>query len=140
MQFIKLLFRAKVNPNLADKNGNTAFHLHVHTVSMLKEFRLAGADFLLKNDQGQLAHHLATSRNQSRLVSYILSFQSDQKAVINFVDSAGNSALFYAVKLFVDSLQGDTNQGKVSAELQKKRDRDLKSKTLKKPTWSNWPI
>ena len=73
LEMIRLmLHRVKVNPNLTDQNGNTACHLHVHTVQMAKEFNQAGADFGIANQLGQRATHLATGRNQSRLVSFML--------------------------------------------------------------------
>jgi len=97
-----MLHRLKVNPNLSDQNGNTACHLHAHTVQVLKEFNAAGADFGIANHLGQQPQHLAAGRNQSRLVTYML---STLIANINSIDYDGESVLFYAVRLFIDRLK-----------------------------------
>ena len=106
LEMIRLmLHRVKVNPNLTDQNGNTACHLHVHTVQMAKEFNQAGADFGIANQLGQRAMHLATGRNQSRLVSYMLT----ETGNINQTDHNGESILFYAVRLFIHRLTSSTD-------------------------------
>ncbi|XP_061393787.1 nuclear factor NF-kappa-B p110 subunit [Musca vetustissima] len=98
--YIRPLLSLGCNPNVQDKNGDTAMHIAVrekHT-ACLDSFLISKKELKLKlrNDDGFTPLHLAVRDNNCELVSKLIKYDASLALIPNSID--GNNALHISIQ------------------------------------------